>query len=286
MTTFTVLATGPRALVQDLGRPGYAALGVPPSGALDRGALRLANRLVGNPESAPGIEVLLGGLSLRANGSCTIAVTGAPVLVHVGRAREFAAAVVVPDGAVLTLGSPATGMRSYLAVAGGIDVPAELGSAAADTLSGIGPQALTAGDLLTVHSPAVRPPSTDVAAARRWPAELTVPVLLGPRDAWFDDPAAQLRAGTWQVSDRSDRIGLRLVGPPLRRAARYTDAELPSEPIRTGAIQVPSGGSPLIFLADHPTTGGYPVIGVVDPGALDDLAQARPGTGIRFRPRH
>jgi allophanate hydrolase subunit 2 len=113
---------------------------------------------------------------------------------------------------------------------------------------------------------------------------VTVPVLLGPRDDWFDRAAAQLADGTWQVSPESNRIGLRLTGPALRRATEFDGAELPSEPVVTGAVQVPASGRPLIFLADHPTTGGYPVIGVLPAPALALLAQARPGTAVRFRP--
>ena len=106
-------------------------------------------------------------------------------------------------------------------------------------------------------------------------------MLLGPRDDWFTEPAAQLATGRWQVSPDSNRIGLRTAGPALLRAERFAGAELPSEPVVTGAVQVPASGRPLIFLADHPTTGGYPVIGVVDD--VTPLAQARPGTVVRFR---
>jgi allophanate hydrolase subunit 2 len=116
------------------------------------------------------------------------------------------------------------------------------------------------------------------------PAELTLSVLLGPREDWFDEPAAQLRAGTWRVSPESNRIGLRLTGPALRRAAPYAGLELPSEPVVTGAVQVPANGRPVVFLADHPTTGGYPVVGVVPTSELATLAQVRPGTVVRLRP--
>ncbi|HKN95885.1 MAG TPA: allophanate hydrolase subunit 2 family protein, partial [Pseudonocardiaceae bacterium] len=123
MRAVTVLATGPQALVQDLGRPGHAHLGVPPSGALDEPALRLANRLVGNAESAAGVEVLLGGLRLRADCSCTVAVTGPAVPVTVGgRTRDSHTPVGLAEGDVLELGVPDGGLRAYVAVGGGIDV--------------------------------------------------------------------------------------------------------------------------------------------------------------------
>lgn len=284
MRAVTVLATGPQALVQDLGRPGNAHLGVPPSGALDAPALRLGNRLVGNPESAAGLEVLFGGLSLRADCSCTVAVTGPAVPVTVGgQARGSHSPVHLAPGDVLVLGTPDTGVRAYLAVGGGIAVPAALGSRSTDVLSGIGPAPLAPGDVLPLGPPG-RPAGVDQLGPTPAPDELTVPVLLGPREDWFAGPAGQLAAGRWRVSPESNRIGLRLTGPALRRAPGFAGAELPSEPVVTGAVQVPAGGRPVVFLADHPTTGGYPVIGVVPAASLAALAQARPGTTIGFRP--
>jgi biotin-dependent carboxylase-like uncharacterized protein len=283
----TVLATGPLALVQDLGRPGNAHLGVPPSGALDGPALRLANRLAGNAESAAGLEVLLGGLKLVAGCSCTVAVTGPAVSVTVdGRVRDSHTPLHLAEGNVLELGAPAGGLRVYVGVAGGIDVPAELGSRSTDVLSGIGPAALRDGDVLPLGLPRHPPAGADQLGPRPVPTELALPVLLGPRDDWFADAAAQLSAGTWLVSQDSNRIGVRCGGPALRRAAEFDGAELPSEPVVTGAVQVPANGRPLVFLADHPTTGGYPVIGVVPAGALAALAQARPGTTLTFRPQY
>jgi allophanate hydrolase subunit 2 len=162
-------------------------------------------------------------------------------------------------------------------------VPAQLGSRATDVLSGIGPQPLRAGDVLPLGTPAGLPAGADELAPARVPDELTVPVLLGPRDEWFGAAAAQLAGGEWTVSPDSNRVGVRLAGTALTRANGYTDRELASEGVLTGSVQVPAGGRPVIFLADHPTTGGYPVIGVVHPEALPALAQARPGTRIRLR---
>ncbi|UJW36468.1 biotin-dependent carboxyltransferase family protein [Saccharothrix sp. AJ9571] len=274
---------GPSALVQDLGRPGLAHLGVPPSGALDVPALRLANRLVGNPESAAGVEALLGGLRVRAGASCTVAVTGAavPVLVDGGPMGSHVP-LHLRAGQTLALGTPATGLRCYLAVSGGIAVEPELRSRSRDVLSEIGPPPLAAGDVLPVGPPTGVPEGADVLAPPVFPGELSIPVHLGPRDDWFDDAAAQL-AGPWTVTPESNRVGLRLDGPALRRSVERDGVELPSEGILTGAIQVPPSGLPVVFLADHPSTGGYPVLGVVRARSLAALGQARPGTRLRFR---
>lgn len=278
--SITILTPGPQALVQDLGRPGNAHLGVPPSGALDPHSLTLANRLVGNPESAAGLELLLGGLTIRANASCTIAVTGPPVAVTVdGRLADSHQPVHLKAGATLTIGTPQTGLRTYLAVSGGIDVPKELGSRSTDLLSGIGPTPLQDNDILELGTPSPAN-GADVVPPAHAPQTLLIPVTLGPRDDWFDDPETQLRQGSWTVSDRSNRVGARLNGTKLNRR----DGEISSEGMITGAIQVPPDGQPVVFLNDHPTTGGYPVIGVVDRDHLRFLGQARPGTTVRFRP--
>lgn len=285
MRTVTIVATGPQVLVQDLGRPGFAHLGVPPSGALDAPALRLANRLVGNEESLAGLEILLGGLRLRAESPCFVAVTGPSASITVdGRQRGTHTPIHLSIGDELTLGQPTDGLRNYLAVNGGVAVDAELGSRSTDVLSGIGPAQVRAGDVVPLGEPRGIATGADQLAASALPAELTLSVLLGPREDWFDEPAAQLRAGTWRVSPESNRIGLRLTGPALRRAAPYAGLELPSEPVVTGAVQVPANGRPVVFLADHPTTGGYPVVGVVPTSELATLAQVRPGTVVRLRP--
>ncbi|MGX7823974.1 biotin-dependent carboxyltransferase family protein [Actinokineospora sp. 24-640] len=284
MRTVTVLDPGPLALVEDLGRPGNAHLGVPPSGALDAPSLRLANRLVGNAEGAAGVECVLGGLRLRADASCTVAVTGPSVPVAVnGRDAGSHTPLHLRAGQEIALGSPRSGVRNYVAVSGGLAVPAQLGSRSTDVLSGIGPAPLGAGDVLALGPVTGLPAGADVVAPVRAPDRLAVPVLLGPRDDWFADPAAQLGAARWSVSPESNRIGLRLLGPALTRAPGHRGRELPSEGVVTGAVQVPANGRPVIFLADHPTTGGYPVLGVVPTGHLAALAQARPGTKVRLQ---
>jgi biotin-dependent carboxylase-like uncharacterized protein len=278
--SITIVRTGPQALVQDLGRPGHAHLGVPPSGAVDADSLKLANRLVGNPETAAGLELLLGGSQITAEASCTVAVTGPAVEVRIdGRLADSHQPVHLPKGSTIDIGTPDTGLRLYVAVSGGIDVPAELGSRSTDLLSGIGPDPLRDNDVLELGTPGPAN-GADVVPPHRAPRELHVPIRLGPRDDWFEDAETQLRQGSWTVSDRSNRVGVRLQGTTLNRR----DGEIPSEGMITGAVQVPPDGQPVIFLNDHPTTGGYPVIGVVDRDHLRFLGQARPGTGIRFRP--
>ncbi|GAB3911956.1 biotin-dependent carboxyltransferase family protein [Kibdelosporangium lantanae] len=274
MRALTILATGPLALVQDLGRPGHAHLGVPPSGAVDQPSLRLANRLVGNPESAAGIEVLLGGLAVRAEASCTVAVTGPRVRVDPGGSHT---PVHLNPGEVLTVGSPDMGLRCYLAVSGGVNVQPELGSRATDVLSGIGPEPLRAGTVLPVGTPKGLPVGADELAPTPVDDTLVIPVLPGPRDDWFADAAGQLAGGRWKVSPESNRVGVRLVGTGLRRRPEFQNVELASEGLVTGAIQVRPNGLPVVFLADHPTTGGYPVIAVVDPRGLP--LWGKPGRG-------
>jgi biotin-dependent carboxylase-like uncharacterized protein len=280
----TVMKPGLLTTVQDLGRPGYAHLGVARSGALDVPALTRANALVGNPPSAAGLETTLTGVTLRAETDLTIAVTGAvaPVTVD-GHPVAFDAPVAVPAGSVIAVGSARTGVRSYVAVAGGITVDPVLGSRATDTLSGLGPPPLRAGDTLPVGSPSAAPGAVTAAApAGQASTEVTVRVRLGPRHDWFTEAAhAALLGQPYVLTPKSNRVGARLAGPELTRAR---PGELPSEGIVLGAIQVPTDGQPVVFLADHPTTGGYPVIAVVEPADLPLLAQARPGTTIRFVP--
>ncbi|WP_436534599.1 biotin-dependent carboxyltransferase family protein [Actinoplanes sp. HUAS TT8] len=276
-----VVRAGVRTTVQDLGRPGFAHLGVPRSGALDAGALRLANRLTGNRPDAAGLEILLGGARLRATRAMTLAVTGAPCPILVGdRPADTGLPLAVPAGALITIGQARAGLRAYLAVGGGIAVPPVLGSRSTDTLSGLGPAPVLDGDVLPIGPVVAPPPGVDVAPYPPPADELRLRVWVGPRDDWFTAAAlTTLFTAVYHVSAEIDRVGARLTGPALTRSV---DGELPSEGLVLGAIQVPADGQPLIFLADHPTTGGYPVVGVVDPGDVDRLGQARPGTAVRF----
>jgi KipI family sensor histidine kinase inhibitor len=355
-----VLRTGPLATIQDLGRPGYAHLGVPRAGAADAASLRRANRLVGNSDGAAGLEVTLGRLQLRFHSPAVVAVTGAPVSLSLTPASPAAAssspgspappvppspapaaesraagagdpagvtndrAIEVPAGAVLRLAAPANGLRSYLAIRGGIDVPPELGSRSADLLSGLGPRPLRPGDRLPVGSPSPAPPDDpphderpdddpprhdqahddpvhdDPARhdhahddpvhddpARADPAAdgsdgaVILRIWAGPRDDWFEPAALLALTGTaYRVTPTSNRTGLRLSGAPLPRVRA---GELPSEGMITGALQVPPDGQPILLLADHQTTGGYPVLAVVHSADIGRAAQLRPGRLVRFR---
>lgn len=273
-------ATGPQALLQDLGRPGFAHLGVSPSGAADRGALRLANRLVGNAEDAPAVECTLGGLVVTALDLVWVAVTGAPTQVLVNDTPTAShATLVLRVGDRLAVQPPRQGLRSYLGVRGGIATSRVLGSAASDVLSGLGPAPLQPGQELAVGGPQGELPAADAAPVR--PADRTITLAPGPRLDWFDDLAwRQLLEHPWRVTPECDRVAIRLAGPTLQR--RRTE-ELPSEGLLRGAVQVPASGQPLIFLSDHPVTGGYPVIAVLSERSCDRAAQLRPGDEVRFR---
>ena len=278
-----VVATGPLTLVQDLGRPGLAALGVGRSGAADRDAFRLGARLLAQDYTAAALEVTLGGLAVRAHGDLMVALTGAeaPVTVE-DRQVATRSPLSLRDGETLRIGTPAAGLRTYLSVRGGVDVPAVLGSRATDTLSGIGPPPVKAGDLLPVGPPPRTFPVVDHApAARPAAGPMVLHVLPGPRDDWLAATDA-LTAATWTVSSRSDRVGIRLEGPALQRHPTREGQELPSEGVVRGAIQVPAGGEPVLFLADHPVTGGYPVVAVVREDDVDAAAQAVPGHQVRI----
>ena len=295
-----VVSTGPLALIQDLGRTGYARLGVGRSGSFDRASHRLAQALVGNHDGAAGFEVALGGLSVRSDADMMVAVTGAPVEIRVGGTPvDQGAQFLVPSGELLSLGRCASGVRSYVAVAGGLAVQPTLGSRSTDVLSGLGPPLVRGGDVVPIGTP--DGDQTLQSAASRSRAEgaagiqcrahpdgghgtdrpAVIGVIAGPRDDWFVPAALEtLRDSTYTVDPASNRVGVRLQGPTLTRTS---DRELPSEPTLPGAIQVPPNGLPLILGPDGPVTGGYPVIAVVVEDDLDVLAQLRPGDPLRFR---
>ncbi|NGO08252.1 biotin-dependent carboxyltransferase family protein [Streptomyces sp. HC44] len=276
-----VVRAGALTTVQDQGRPGHAHLGVPRSGALDGPAAALVNRLVGNPPEAAVLETTLNGCAVRPRSAVTVAVGGAPCPVFVdGRPVAWGAPVHVPGGALLSVGTAVSGVRSYVGVSGGVAVEPVLGSRSTDLLSGLGPPPLTDGMVLPLGRPTAPHARVDLAAQSGPPAELVLRVTLGPRADWFTAAAVRtLTTHTYRVSSASNRIGLRTEGPALERAR---PGELPSEGMVLGAIQVPPDGRPVIFLADHPTTGGYPVIAVVRAEDLPATAQAAPGTPVRF----
>ncbi len=278
-----VLHCGPLGTVQDLGRPGYASLGVGRSGAADAAAAALANRLVGNRPDAALLELSFGA-ALAFRETARVAVTGATcTLSRDGRGEAMHAPFDVAAGQTLVLGPAEVGLRTYVAVRGGLAVAPTLGSRATDVLSGLGPEPLAAGVVLPVGDAHEGPPPAVEVAPVAPPAQgdLVVRVVPGPRDDWFTEEAlATLFGERYTVTAESNRVGVRLTGPAL---ARSRDGELPSEGMVAGSVQVPPGGEPIVFLADHPVTGGYPVIGVVVAADLPVVAQARPGQAVTFR---
>lgn len=275
-----VLDPGPLALVEDHGRPGHAAVGVGRSGAMDRGALRLANRLLGNARDAAALELLGAGFTARFETPTWISLTGAAGAATLdGAALARVLPTLAPAGSVLRLGPLTAGLRRTLGVRGGIAAPPVLGSRSRDTLSALGPAPLRPGDLLAFGTPA-----GEVLLPDWWPFDPprnpVLRVLPGPRlDLLPPGTWQRLLTGPWHVSPSADRIGLRLAGTPLPTG----DApELPSEGLVHGSIQLPPSGLPVLFGPDHPTTGGYPVLAVVTSASLDHLAHLAPGDEVRF----
>jgi KipI family sensor histidine kinase inhibitor len=290
-----IVSPGLQSLIQDLGRYGHSGLGVSASGALDRGSLRRANRVVGNAPSAAAVETVAGGLRVQAVGDQILAVAGAPSELTIEalpdadtdevlqRAVPMAAPFALLDGETLTVGQPVAGFRSYVAVRGGVDAAPVLGSRSTDTMSGIGPAPLAAGQLLAAGGDADSGVVGDPELQPTFPgAGVTVlDVVPGPRADWFDQAALDsFVSQEWAVKPQSNRVGMRLAGTALQRSRT---GELASEGTVAGALQVPPEGLPVLFLADHPITGGYPVIAVVVDSQLDLAAQVPIGGRIRFR---
>jgi biotin-dependent carboxylase-like uncharacterized protein len=281
-----VVEPGPLTTVQDAGRAGLAHLGVPGSGFLDIPAAQLANRLVGNEERDALLETTMSGPTLRlptgSQATALVAVTGAAAPVSIdGRGVNQNEATVLRPGESLSVGTARAGVRSYIAVRGAFNVSPVLGSRSTDVMSGLGPPPLTRGQRLPIGIAAHAVPAADIVPGLAIADDVEVAMSPGPSDGWFE-PAAMgiLTSIPWSVHPTSSRIGLRLQGPPL---PRRNHSELPPEGMVTGSIQVPPDGQPLILLADRPVTGGYPVVGVVRESDLHFLAQAAPGTTVRFR---
>lgn len=317
-----VQVPGLQTLFQDSGRAGLTHWGVSPSGPADREAAAEANRLVGNSVGATVLENLAGGLKITALADVELALTGADTPAQIiedasGQAddpgqgaaqatdtplvvRPYAPFALKP-GQTLSLGAPARGLRTYLAVRGGLAARTEAASTSRDTLAGLGPKPLAAGDQLSLASPPVAVVA-DPAPVLPLPEPgkvLEVRALPGPRDDWFTaESLGRFTEVTWEVSQSSDRIGVRLLPAdipadggagtqptdvqPTDTLTRAVPRELPSEGMVAGAVQVPPSGEPVVFLADHPVTGGYPVIATVHPADLRLLAQAPPGSRLRF----
>lgn len=280
-----VRSAGPLPTVQDLGRRAWQHMGVPVSGAMDALALRLANLAVGNPEDAAGIEATLGGLEVEFLSRARFAVAGPSPWARLNGAtvptwecREARA------GDVLRLEVAAAGARDYLAVAGGIAVPPVLGSRSTYLRGGFGGlegRPLRAGDVLPVGSEAGEPRGPVPPALRpAYAADAPLRVVLGPQaEAFSEEALATFQEGTFRVTPRADRMGCQLDGP---RLAHRGGADIVSEGIAEGSVQVPGDGRPIVLLADRPTTGGYAKIATVASIDLPRAAQLLPGREVRF----
>lgn len=293
-----ILDPGPQSLIQDLGRPGLGDLGVSASGSADTRSAAQANRLVGNDDRCAVIENLMGSLSLRAQGDAVLAVSGATATItvdpvdgddfHGVRELPMDTPFALLDGETLSLTPAGDGLRSYLAVRGGIDVPQVLGSRSTDSMSGIGPAPLARGTMLPVGAirgaHVVGNPESSTLPLPDAEGVYNLRISPGPRDDWFDAAGlAQLTGQIWSVSTESNRVGIRLaLGADGTALERARTGELASEGVAAGALQVPPSGLPVLFLADHPVTGGYPVIAGVIAEDLPAAAQLPPGASIRF----
>lgn len=270
---------GPCTLVEDAGRVGHAAIGVPRAGPADGERHVMANRLVGNPDDAAGLELTGRGPRLRARRPVHVAVVGGAA-VHVD-GRPVRPGVVVPlaAGARLEVGAVTDGARAYLAVAGGVDLPPVLGSRASDVLAGIGPGPLRRGDVLALGRPG-RPR----AVGHRWAplgGTTRLRAVAGP-DRFPAEALGHLVAGRWRVGAESNRVGLRLEpeDPAGRLAPPATGVG--SRGVVTGAVQVPPDGRPIVLGCDHATVGGYPVVATVVSADRALLGRLRPGDAVTF----
>lgn len=278
--TFTVVNAGLQTLIQDLGRPGLSSMGVSRSGAFDRRSLRQANALVGNDLAAAGLEVLAGHLELRAENDHVIALTGATGGATIdGDPVAHGRAIAIHAGQHLVSAPIVTGIRTYVAIAGGILAEQTLGSSATDTLSDLGPPPVRGGDLLEIGTTRGHGADEDIPSLLPY-GDFTLRVSRGPRHEWFSPETFRLFLDTpWIVDSAASRVGVRLDGPPI---IKLRDDQLPSEPCLRGSIQITSEGQPIVFGPDHPVTGGYPVIAVIHDEDTDLLGQARPGQALRF----
>ena len=286
MSVIEVQAPGLLTTVQDLGREGFGPLGVSPSGAADKISLRIGNRLLGNDQSAPALEMtLLGGTFAFPDGA-VIALAGSDFGATLEeRPVELWRAVEAKPGEVLRVGPTRSGARCYLCVQGGIEARDFLGSASTHLLSGLGGQdgrALKKGDLLktgpTENSFRVR--KLAPAARERLAPRRVLRVTPGPQSDWFSEAARQLfYSSTYRVAEESNRMGIRLEGEPVPSMA---SGEMISEGVSLGAVQVPEGGKPIILFVEQQTTGGYPKIANVISADFHSLGQLRPRDEIRF----
>ena len=271
MNRIRMVEPGFQTTVQDLGRYGYAHLGVSASGAADALALRAANLLVGNAENAPALEMTLTGGAFEFESAAVIALTGSDF----GAGLPLWTAIDAAAGSLVRCGPTREGARCYLAVRGGIAVPKTLGSASAHVLSGLGGRALRRGDVLPIGEEAVRRPCSGVHAPPPYVRPAVLRATAGPQADWF---ASELYRAPYVVTEESNRMGLRLHGPPIPSPAGH----MLTEGVALGAVQVPPGGQPIVLFVEHQTTGGYPKPANVISADFCRLGQLRPRDEIRF----
>ena len=282
-----VLDPGPQTTVQDAGRTGQLRYAIPPSGPVDRASHVLANRLVGNPDAAAALEFTLVGPRLSAEAPCTIAVTGAdaPITLNDRTAPSWTT-LTLNGGDVVRIGAARSGVRGYVAIAGGIDVPPVLGSRATylrGRLGGLHGRALTRDDRLPIGAARpVRRRAVPDAARPRFGGEVVLRVVLGPQaDRFTDAGVATFLDSAYEVLPQSDRMGARLNGPRIAHARGH---DIISDGIALGAVQVPGDGLPIVLLVDRQSTGGYTKIAAVCSFDIARLGQAKPGQRVRFTP--
>lgn len=284
----TVLKPGFFSTIQDEGRWGHQAFGMPVAGAMDRYAYRIANLLVGNKPEAAVIEMSMLGAALKFDDAQTVAICGADMQAELNGERVANwTAFKVAKGSELRLDYAPRGFRSYLAIRGGIDVPSVLGSRSTYTpakIGGLEGRALQQGDVLDVAGDADPDAGERNIQAQDIPVygtKLGLRVLLGPQDDMF--PPESIEAffnGEYVITDEADRVGYRLEGPKIAHRER---AVIISDALPMGAIQIPAHGMPIIMMADRQTTGGYAKIGAVIGPDLAKLAQAKPGDRVRMQ---
>lgn len=286
MTSMTVITSGPLSTVQDAGRFGYMNTGFSPSGAMDTHSMQVANILVGNLPGEGVIEMTMLGMTVSFDGDAVVSASGADMAPSLnGEEVAMYEAIAVKKGDVLKFGAAQSGMRAYLAVAGGFDLPRVMGSLSTNlkcALGGFQGRKLRAGDVLPLrHSlTATLVGNRKCPPENRYPGNITVRVVLGPQEDFFTDRGIRtFLSSRYTVSDKSDRMGVRLDGA---RIENINGVDIISDGIATGSVQIPASGTPIIMMADRQTTGGYAKIATVISADLKKMAQAAPGTRVRF----
>jgi len=281
-----ILDPGPQTTIQDLGRVGHLRYGIPPSGPVDRLAFVLANRLVGNPDGAAALECTLAGPRFEVDAPCAVATTGAdmPVTVNGQEAPGWATLALQP-GDVVRLGPARSGVRSYVAFSGGLDVSPVMGSRSTylrGRLGGLDGRALRRDDRLhAVAAPLPRPWRLAPRAVPAYGGEPTIRVVLGPQaDRFTRAGIGALLESAYVMLPQSDRMGARLSG---ERVAHARGHDIISDGIALGSIQVPGDGQPIIHLVDRPSTGGYTKVATVCSFDVGRVGQVKPGQSLRFR---